>query len=99
MADEEFRVAIAAFLRSWIGQNFSLGDRARNTLRIWLTRSSTAAAPSRKYFGHSTTSTAGIRVCLGAKFVAIIEGVAKGEIVEITNVHAGAVHIVEMIAG
>ena len=31
-----------------------------------------------------------------------VEGVAKGEIVEITNVHdvhAGAVHIVEMIVG
>ena len=28
-----------------------------------------------------------------------VEGVAKGEIVEITNVHAGAAHIVEMIVG
>jgi hypothetical protein len=28
-----------------------------------------------------------------------VEGVAKGEIVGITNVHAGALHIVEMIVG
>jgi hypothetical protein len=28
-----------------------------------------------------------------------VEGVAKGEIVEIINVHAGAVHIVEVIVG
>lgn len=28
-----------------------------------------------------------------------VEGVAKGEIVEITNVHASAVHSVEMVVG